>query len=244
MSEVIYAALIFFVISSGHLIAAESRQTHSNHVIRKRQTTTPTFTQNPYSFTVTSCAAGGTVGQVTATVTGGTVTVYTISSSSGKYTIATTGLITLLTATPTAETFTVTAYATTGFTATATVTVTTTCSSSGSTTTLDRTPPVFQQSQYTFSTACSSTQRLQVGLILASNSRSDTLNYTILNPLGSPFFVDPNSGLIKTYVPLATAGTYSLTAQASDPYGNAVTVPVTVTVSGTCVCSGTAACAG
>ena len=58
------------------------------------------------------------------------------------------------------------------------------------------------------------------------------MNY-VITPT-TQFFVDPNSGEIRTLSPLRTAGTYSLTASASDPYGNIATVPVTISVTSSC----------
>ena len=145
-------------------------------LINKRQITgTPIFTQTLYSFTVTSCTAGGIVGQVFATVSGGIVTSYTLSSSSGQFSISSTGLITLNTASAQTETFTVTAFSSSGLSASVPVTVTGSCSSGSSSSSSSSssvyyyynptTPPTFQASSYSFSVACSGTQRLSAGLI-------------------------------------------------------------------------------
>ncbi|OQV12426.1 hypothetical protein BV898_13302 [Hypsibius exemplaris] len=197
---------------------------NSRHLIRKRQITTPSFSQSAYTFTVPSCTAGASVGQVFATVYGGYVSNYISGSTSGQYSISSSGLITSNTATPTPETFLVTAYGSSGLPATASVTVVASCTNnyygsnnygnnygssnygygSGSYGIGGRTPPLFQQSSYAFSVGCSSTQKLQVGLIWATNSKSDTLNYSILNGNGSPFSVDSNSGQITSNETLNT----------------------------------------
>ncbi|XP_055338607.1 spore coat protein SP96-like [Paramacrobiotus metropolitanus] len=197
-----------------------------------------TFSQNSYTFTVTNCAIGSTVGTVTASFAPGTTVTYFMSGGNGLYQIGqTTGVITTAAALPVGTTnFNVAAVGSNGQSAQAPVSISATCTGTAGATTLATTTvagsPVFSASSYSFNIPCNVVGWQFVGLLQAANSDKDPLNYSLQQDVIGRFFVDPSSGELKTMGPLAQAGTFSLIGRASDPWGFMTTVPITVTVGG------------
>ena len=146
---------------------------------------TGTFSQSSYAFTVSSCLAGSTVGQVFATSTSGLANTYTLTSPNTYFSISSsTGLITLLQVPP-SGTYTV-YVSTTGQSSSVPVTITVSCTGTGTT------GVTFSQSPYTFTLTTCSVGSF-VGSVTGFSTTGGILTYSLLT--SSPYFtINPTTG--------------------------------------------------
>ncbi|GAV03004.1 hypothetical protein RvY_13495 [Ramazzottius varieornatus] len=92
----------------------------------------------------------------------------------------------------------------------------------------------FTRSSYQFNVACAQ-NNANVGSVWATAPNGATLNFSLVGDPTKSFFVDPNSGEIRTMRANIPPGTYSMSVQASDGQGGStINVPLTIVVSSFC----------
>ncbi|GAV09787.1 hypothetical protein RvY_19271 [Ramazzottius varieornatus] len=193
-------------------------------------TTGVTFTQSPYTFTLTTCSLGSFVGSVTGFSTTGGILTYSLLTPNQYFTInPTTGLITTIQIPPTGATQSLLVQATssTGQTGVASVSVLSSCANTGSGTGTALTP-TFTNSNYQF-TVTSCTPGAFIGQVSAISPNGGTVTYSVNNGNGI-FSVDPTSGLI-TSLSTPTIGIQTFYVQATSSLGGTAIAPVTITTS-------------